>query len=46
MNGQCGLCWRYFPPEFLWRGCECLMPGCEGDSGDECGEILLCSECV
>lgn len=27
-------------------GCACLTPGCDGESGDECGEILLCFDCV
>lgn len=26
--------------------CACLTPGCDGESGDECVEILLCFECL
>lgn len=31
---------------FFDDACACLTPGCDGESGDECEEILLCSECV
>ena len=26
--------------------CACLTPDCDGESGDECGEVLLCDECL
>lgn len=43
---ECALCGRLAPSTSLRAACACLMLGCDGESGDECAEILLCTECV
>lgn len=47
---ECFLCGYSRRPEVAGRpfehACACLTRGCDGESGDECEAILLCSECV